>query len=67
MRVFFSFSLNSHSQHSTENFANFLAYLKKKQYLCSRKGVMNEFSTYQPDFEEYIRQGEPGKKERAQI
>ena len=28
---------------------------------------MNEFPTYQPDFEEYIRQGEPGKKERAQI
>lgn len=28
---------------------------------------MNEFPTYQPDFEEYIRQGEPGKQERAQI
>lgn len=28
---------------------------------------MRELPTYQPDFEEYIRQGEPGKKERAQI
>ena len=28
---------------------------------------MKELPTYQPDFEEYIRQGEPGKKERAQI
>lgn len=28
---------------------------------------MNELPTYQPDFEEYIRQGEPGKQERAQI
>lgn len=29
--------------------------------------LMKELPTYQPDFEEYIRQGEPGKKERAQI
>lgn len=28
---------------------------------------MRELPTYTPDFEEYIRQGEPGKKERAQI
>lgn len=28
---------------------------------------MREIPTYQPDFEEYIRQGEPDKKERAQI
>ena len=28
---------------------------------------MKELPTYQPDFEEYIRQGEPAKKERAQI
>lgn len=28
---------------------------------------MKELPTYQPEFEEYIRQGEPGKKERAQI
>lgn len=28
---------------------------------------MKEIPTYTPDFEEYIRQGEPGKKERAQI
>lgn len=28
---------------------------------------MREWPTYQPDFDEYIRQGEPGKKERAQI
>lgn len=28
---------------------------------------MEELPPYQPDFEEYIRQGEPGKKERAQI
>ena len=31
------------------------------------KTFMKELPTYQPDFEEYIRQGEPGKKERAQI
>lgn len=36
-------------------------------YLCSRKGLMKELPTYTPDFEEYIRQGEPDKKERAQI
>ena len=28
---------------------------------------MREIPTYNPDFEEYIRQGEPGQKERAQI
>lgn len=28
---------------------------------------MKEIPTYTPDFEEYIRQGEPDKKERAQI
>lgn len=28
---------------------------------------MKELPTYQPEFDEYIRQGEPGKKERAQI
>ena len=28
---------------------------------------MKELPTYTPDFEEYIRQGEPDKKERAQI
>ena len=28
---------------------------------------MKELPTYTPDFEEYIRQGEPEKKERAQI
>jgi fido (protein-threonine AMPylation protein) len=28
---------------------------------------MREIPTYQPDFEEYIRQGEPDQKERAQI
>ena len=28
---------------------------------------MKDLPTYTPDFEEYIRQGEPGKKERAQI
>ena len=28
---------------------------------------MKELPTYQPDFEEYIRQGEPEKRERAQI
>ena len=28
---------------------------------------MKELPTYQPDFEEYIRQGEPDKKERAHI
>ena len=28
---------------------------------------MKELPTYKPDFEEYIRQGEPDKKERAQI
>ena len=28
---------------------------------------MRELPTYTPDFEEYIRQVEPGKKERAQI
>ena len=32
-----------------------------------RKGFMKEKSTYRSDFEEYIRQGEPDKKERAQI
>ena len=28
---------------------------------------MKELPTYTPDFEEYIRQGEPDKKERAQL
>ena len=32
-----------------------------------RKGFMKELPIYTPDFEEYIRQGEPDKKERAQI
>ncbi len=32
-----------------------------------RKGFMKELPTYTPDFEEYIRQGEPDKKERAQL
>ncbi len=36
-------------------------------YLCTRKGIMKELPTYTPDFEEYILQGEPDKKERAQI
>jgi len=43
------------------------AYVKYFLYLCTRKGVMKEFPAYIPDFEEYIRQGEPDKKERAQI
>ena len=42
-------------------------YFKYLLYLCSRKGFMKELPTYTPDFEEYIRQGEPDKKERAQI
>ena len=36
-------------------------------YLCGRKGFMIDLPTYTPDFEEYIRQGEPDKRERAQI
>ena len=43
------------------------AYVIFLLYLCARKGFMKEFPTYTPDFEEYIRQGEPDKKERAQI
>jgi len=43
------------------------AYVQFFLYLCTRKGVMKEFPAYIPDFEEYIRQGEPDKKERAQI
>ena len=43
------------------------AYVKKMLYLCTRKGFMKELPTYTPDFEEYIRQGEPDKKERAQL
>ena len=43
------------------------AYINIFLYLCTRKGVMKEFPAYIPDFEEYIRQGEPDKKERAQI
>ena len=42
-------------------------YIKIFVYLCSRKGFMKELPTYTPDFEEYIRHGEPDKKERAQI
>lgn len=42
-------------------------YFKYLLYLCNRKGFMKEQPTYIPDFEEYIRQGEPDKKERAQI
>jgi len=38
---------------------------QKKVLLLRRKGFMKEKSTYRSDFEEYIRQGEPDKKERA--
>ena len=34
---------------------------------AAAKVLMKELPTYTPDFEEYIRQGEPDKKERAQI
>ena len=34
---------------------------------AAAKVFMKELPTYTPDFEEYIRQGEPDKKERAQI
>ena len=44
-----------------------LAYVIFFVYFCSRKGFMKELPTYTPDFEEYIHQGEPDKKERAQI
>ncbi len=46
-----------------EYHALFFAHIKKKYYLCS----VNEIPPYQPDFEEYIRQGEPEQKERALI
>ena len=35
--------------------------------LATAKVFMKELPTYTPDFEEYIRQGAPDKKERAQI
>ena len=42
-------------------------YIRFFLYLCAQIGFMQELPTYTPDFEEYIRQGEPDKKERAQI
>ena len=34
---------------------------------AAAKVFMKELPTYTPDFEEYIRQGEPDKKERATV